>query len=92
MSLFALRRDYQRSFNKIFEDLSVHSQQQTETLSLAQMESKMHGNVIPLDDASQSRKPSHIKNTVSEEASGEYQFIQNDLKAWGRFLDSTKKE
>lgn len=61
MSLFALRREYQRSIDRIFEDFSVHTPSQT------------------------APSPEEVEST------GEYEFIQYDVRAWACLLDIKRK-
>ena len=92
MSLFALRREYQRSFDRIFEDFSVHSQAQTEPPSLEEVETNRQRSVISLGNHPERYEQSKIQNAIKPQMEGEYEFIQHDVRAWGRFLDSKHKE
>ncbi len=92
MSLFALRREYERSFYRIFEDFSVHSRAQTEPSSPEEVESNRHRSVISLGNQLERYEQHEIQNAITPQVAGEYEFIQRDVKAWGRFLDSKRKE
>ena len=90
MSLFALRREYQRSFDRIFEDLSVRSRLQTEPTFPEEVESNGYQSVISLGNQRERYQQRKIKNTITPQVKGEFEFIQDDVKVWGRFLDRNK--
>ena len=92
VSLFTLRREYQRSFDRIFEDLSVYSRAHTERSYPEEVETNRQRPVISLGNQLGSHEQSEIRNVITPKVANEYDLIQHDVKAWGRFLDSKHKE
>ena len=91
MSLFALRREYQRSMDRVFEDFSVHSGAQTEP-SPEEVESNRHQSIISLDNQRERYVQHKNQNVTTPPVTGEYEFIHHDVKAWAGFLDSKRKQ
>lgn len=91
MNLFAHQREYQRCFDRIFEDFSATPEAQTEP-SPEKKKSIRRRSVFSL---SKQREPNvHRKslNAITPRVAGSHEFMQCDTKAWGRFLDSKHKE
>ena len=91
MSLFALRRQYQRSIDRIFEDFSAHSQGQVEP-SPEEVETGDHRLMMGLGDQREGHLQRKTKNAMTYQAADEYEFIHHDVNAWACFLDSKLKE
>mgnify|MGYP001545467396 CR=1 FL=1 len=91
MSLFALRRQYQRSIDRIFEDFSVHSQEQVEP-SPEEVETDRYRSMMGLGDQRKRHLQRKTKSAMTYQAAGEYEFIHHDVNAWACFLDSKLKE
>lgn len=91
MSLFALRREYQRSMDRVFEDFSVHSGAQTEP-SPEEVESNHHQSVISEGNQRARYVQRKTQNAITPPVAGGYEFIHHDVKAWAGFLDSKRKE
>lgn len=92
MSLFAVRREYQRSFDRIFKDFSVHSRAQTEPSFLEEVENHRNRSFDGLGNQLEHYEQREIQNSITPQVVGEYEFIQHDVKAWRHFLDSKRKE
>lgn len=91
MSLFALRREYQRSIDRIFEDFSLHCRAQTEP-SPEEVESNRHRSIISLADQRARYVQRKTQDAVPARMAGGDEFIHHDVKAWACFLDSKRKE
>jgi hypothetical protein len=91
MSLFAHRREYQRSIDRIIEDFSVDSGSQTET-SLETVKNNRHRSVISPGNQRAHYWQHKIENAITPRVVGGYEFIHQDVEAWGRFLDSKRKK
>lgn len=91
MSLFALRHEYQRSFDRIFEDYSVSSRAQTEH-SWEEVPGDRHQSVIHQGDQPERNLRRKTRSAITPRLEDGYEFIHRDLKAWGCFLDSKLKE
>ena len=91
MSLFTLRREYQRSIDRIFEDFSIHSQGQVES-SPQEVVTDRYGSMMGLGDQRERHLQPKTKNAMTYQAADEYEFIHHDVNAWACFLDSKLKE
>ena len=91
MSLFAHRREYQRSIDRIFQDFSVHSRAQSEPYP-EKLESNRHRSDISLGNQQEHYAQHKLENAITPEKAGGYECIQHDTKAWRCFLDSKRKE
>jgi hypothetical protein len=91
MSLFALRKEYQRTFDRIFEDFSLHTRAQTEPFP-NEVESTRHQSVISLDNQHERHEQYKTQNAITPPVAAGCEFIHHDVKAWARFLDSKRKQ
>ena len=91
MSLFALRREYQRSIDRIFEDYSDHSRAQTEA-SPEEVESNRRRSIIRLRNHRERHVQRKIQNAITPLVATGNKFIHHDIKAWACFLDSKRKK
>ena len=91
MSLFALSNEYQRSSYRSWEDFSDHPQVQAESDPEA-VENRSHRSVLRLDNQREGAALSRTQKSMAFRAAGESEFLQHDAKAWGRFLDSKRRE
>ena len=91
MSLCALRREYQRSIDKIFEDYSVQSRAQAEPY-LEEVESNQHRSVINLHNRRERYVQRKTQNTTTPPVTDGYEYIHHDIKAWACFLDSKREK
>lgn len=91
MSLFALRREYQRSFDRIFEDFPVHSRAQTKPF-LEEAESNRQRLVMSLGNQRGRKEQCKTQNAITSPMADGYELIHHDVKAWACFLDSKRKQ
>lgn len=91
MSLFALRREYQRSFERIFEDFSAHSRARTEPFP-EERQTNRHRSVISPGNQQDRYVQRKTQNATTPPVAGGYEFIHYDAKAWAGFLDSKRNE
>jgi len=91
MSLFARRQEYQRSFDRIFEDFSVHSSAETKPF-LEEVETLRHRSVVSLGNQREPYVQRKIQKAIKPHVADGYEWIQHDVKAWGCFLDTMCKE
>lgn len=87
MSLFALSYEYQRSIDRIWEEFSVESEQAPEEPA-----SKHHQSVLHPDNQGAVIVQNKTQNAITAHGTGGSELMQYDAKAWGRFLDSKRKE
>ena len=91
MSLFALSYEYQRSIDRIWEDVSAHSRAQTEPAP-EEVESKSHQSVLNLGNQGEVFVQNKTQNAITPQVAGGSELMQYDAKAWRCFLDSRRKE
>ena len=91
MSLFALRREYQRSIDRMFEDFSVHARVQTE-LSPGEVESNRRWPALSMGNNRGRHVQRKVQNTNSRRAAGGHVPIHHNAKAWACLLDSKKRK
>jgi len=89
MSLFALNHEYQRSFDRIWEEFSAHSRAQSEPAAPEQVERKSRHSL--LNSGYQGEVRLQHESADMPQGTGEPEWIQHDAKAWGHFLDSKRK-
>ncbi|NNJ90141.1 MAG: hypothetical protein HKP55_00580, partial [Gammaproteobacteria bacterium] len=83
--------EYQRSFDRVFEDFSANSRAQIEP-SPEEAESDRRRSIISLDNQRERYVQLKIQNAITPRVADGYEWIQHDVKAWGCFLDSKCKE
>jgi len=91
MSLFALNYEYQRSIDRIWEDFPALSRAQTEPAP-EEVESKRHQSVLNLGSQGEVFVQNKTQNAITPQVVCGSELMQCDAKAWGRFLDSKRKE
>ena len=91
MSLFALNYEYQRSIDRIWEDFSARSRAQSRPAP-EEVESKGHQPILNLGNRGELFVQNKTQNAITPPGVGGSELMQYDAKAWGRFLDSKRKE
>lgn len=88
MSLSALRRDYQKSLDKVWEDLSNPQPHPTEPRS-AKFASRQQA-MAKKNNRETGFLQKHHQGKSMPEATTNSEFIQFDAKAWGNYLSNKR--
>ena len=90
MSLFALRREYQRSTERVWQDFSGNLRTQTESAP-GDNKSTHHRSVLDLNSQREGVERRNARTVITSQPADGPGFIQHDVKAWARFLDGQRR-
>jgi len=89
MSLFALNNEFQRSIYSVWEEFSGHSRAHAKVMPEKAKDEDLNS-VLMFGNPQQGSTQTEIPRAISFREAHGSAFLQHDIKAWGRFLDSKR--